>query len=77
MLTNVRGKSTIAANCVTMCLVPLIASAGPAFSYRMMVQHVQVCRPSCQPCGLMCVSVRVYKHACAVHLVWCQLKLSR
>ena len=44
----------IAAISVTMCLDLSCTGAELAIFYRVMVQHVQVCMHSCQPCGLMC-----------------------
>ena len=42
MLTNVSQVNIIAANCVTMCLVPLSASAGLDIIWNLTAQHVEV-----------------------------------
>ena len=42
MLTNVSQVNMIAANCVTMCLVPLSASAGLDIPWTLTAQHVEV-----------------------------------
>ena len=56
MLMNVRRENTTAAITAPTQLALLSASAGPAIPYRVTVQHVQVCRHSCQPkCVCVCV----------------------